>query len=514
MKHSIYVIGVDCGTSSTRAVLVDQSGQIAAETRKSYDSIHPGPGLVEQKASWWWDAFRESVSELMKTPPALNGEIRGIAITHQRITAVPVDAEMRPLRNAILWNDLRCGTQTREALGILGGEKIYKRTGYNPGIWTLYKVMWLRDNEPLIYEKTFKIMLVQDYIVHRLTGNLVTTSSSAVMTGALDVQNRESWAFDIIEGLKIRTDIWIEQVVKSGEIIGRVGRDAAEKTGLEAGLPVIAAAGDQPCGNLGAGIIKPGMAGINGGTSCTIEIFSEELRLCREAGFFVEISPMDGYYLENSIYSGGSALMNWLRNRIAAPGSNEIRMDWGDFYDMAKKAPAGNHGLMLVPYFSGASTPYWDLDARGVIFGLLTDHGIENFVRAIIEGLAYESRRQTEYMEKGTGNGRVKEVRMYGGSAKSALWNQIFSDIMNVKVVTTGTAETTALGAAICAAKGAGIYESFEEAVGKMVRIKDEFLPDGSRRKLYDELYERVYSKFYDRVHDLIHEATNIVRNI
>jgi len=216
--------------------------------------------------------------------------------------------------------------------------------------------------------------------------------------------------------------------------------------------------------------------------------------------YFIEISPTGDYLLEDSIWSGGSALMNWFKDNFAGEVvENEGQHLWNKLYNLATQAPPGNKGLMLIPYYSGASSPYRDLKARGVIFGFLLDHGKPHLVRAILEGLAFESRRKKEFMEKGSGV-PITRVRMYGGSAKSSIWNQIFADVLGVEVSTLKTAETTALGAAICAAKGGRVYPSFQEAVEAMVHVDKRFLPDPGKKELYDKLYSEVYSKFYDRV--------------
>lgn len=206
--------------------------------------------------------------------------------------------------------------------------------------------------------------------------------------------------------------------------------------------------------------------------------------------------------------------MNWFKNNFAREEVEEAEKEkkdlWDRLYNLVTQAPPGNNGLMLIPYYSGAASPYWDLGARGVIFGFLLDHGRPHLVRAILEGLAFESRRKKEFMEKGSGV-PITSVRMYGGSAKSSIWNQIFADILGVEVSTLKTPETTALGAAMCAAKGGRVYSSFQQAVEAMVCVDKRFLPDPEKSQLYDKLYSEVYSKFYDRVQDLIHTASSIV---
>ena len=507
------VIGVDVGTSATKAILFDEFGKIHAEGRSVYPSLHPHPGWVEQEAEWWWEAFKNAVGKLLKQASAPL-DIKGIAVTHQRISYVPVDRKMRALRPAILWNDIRCVSQNKKALDLMDGELIYRRTGYMPGLWTVYKVMWLKENEPEVYRDTFKILLVQDYLVYKLTGELLTTASSAVMTGCLDVKKKNQWADDVLEAFGVSPSLFLDRILNGGEIAGVIHRKAADETGLRMGLPVFAAAGDQPCGLLGTGAIQPHTTSINGGTSCTIETCCEDLHLEPPANYFVEISPTGTYLKENSIPSGGSSLMNWLRELFSeVKGDSGEETDWRSFYQMAKAAPTGNSGLMLIPFFSGANAPYWDLNARGIILGLLLDYGKPHFVRAVMEGLAYETRRILDVMKSGM-NTQISEVRMYGGSAKSDIWNQIFADVLGLEVRTLDTPETTALGAAICAARGLGIYSNFDSAVANMVRVEKEYFPDQAHHRIYNQLFNEVYSKFYDQVRGLVDNLSGITERL
>ncbi|MFQ5835980.1 MAG: FGGY-family carbohydrate kinase, partial [bacterium] len=419
-----------------------------------------------------------------------------------------------PVRNAILWNDIRCSRQNEWAREKIGAKKIYSRTGNFPSIWTVYKAMWLKENEPEIYRKTYKFLLVQDYLIYRLTGRLVTTSSSAIQTGCLDVTSPTRWAEDILDLFNIPVCLWVDEILPGGEVVGKITKKSSSLTGLPQGLPVVTTAGDQPCGTLGAGANQPGMLAINGGTSCSLEAYVKELKLDPYLNYFIEISPTGNYLLEDSIWSGGSALMSWFRDNFAGQeveSTQEQGKDvWDKLYNLAARVPPGNEGLTLIPYYSGAASPYWDLKARGVIFGFLLDHGKPHLVRAILEGLAFESRRKKEFMEVRSGV-PITKVRMYGGSARNDLWNQIFADILGVEVCTLKTPETTALGAAICAASGGKVYAGFQEAVKTMVHVDRVFLPDFGKKEIYNDLYSQVYSKFYDRVQDLIHTASEII---
>ena len=385
---------------------------------------------------------------------------------------------MRPLRRAILWNDTRCSLEANDADRLLSAQRIFERTGYPPSQWTLYKVLWLKRHEPKVYAATYKILLVQDFLIYELTGCLAVAQGSATMTGALDIAQPHRWATDIISGLGLREDIWIEKILPGATVAGTVHRRAAVETGLPEGLPVITGAGDQPCGLLGAGVVHSGQLGINGGTSCSAELLCGQLPHRRRPLYFIELSPSGQYIKENCIPSGGSALMNWYRSHFAAPqGTEQIPSelpDWPAVYGLASQAPSGNHGVMLVPYFQGANAPYWDQEARGVIVGLHIGFGKPHLVRAIIEGMAYETRRATELMTTGEGS-LVEEIRMYGGSARSEIWNQVFADVFNKPLAVPDTEEATAKGAAICASIACGMYTGFSEAVHGMVKIRASY---------------------------------------
>lgn len=508
-----YVLGVDSSTSATKVIAFDAMGRPVAEGSKGYPLYCENPGWVEQDAEDWWDAFKSGCRQVVSHSDIEVRDFVGIGITHQRFTFVPMDEAMNPLRKAILWNDIRCSKEAQFADRTVGKEHIFERTGYPPGQWTLYKVLWLKNNEPDLYEKIYKIVLVQDYLIYKLTGNIVTLQGAGTMTGALDIANPGRWAMDVIKALDIREDIWIDNILAGASIAGYITKEAAQETGLPEGLPVVTTAGDQPCGILGAGVTQPGELGINGGTSCTNELVSRGLPERKDVNYFIEISPSGDYIVENYIPSGGSALMNWYKNNFGFYESDRAEKEdksvWEIIYSQASKSPVGNRGMMVVPYFQGANGPYWDLNARGVIFGLHTEYGRSHFVRGLMEGCAYESRRQVELMEKGTAT-EVEEIKMYGGSARSDIWNQIFTDVMNRPLHVPETAEATALGAAISAAVGCGMFEDFKKTVDSMVSIRKTYKPIHQNVARYERFYREVYVRFYDAVQGFMHKIAEI----
>jgi len=508
-----YIIGSDAGTSSVRVLIFNEKGKVVSEGRKEYSLIRPNPGWVEQKAEWWWDAFYYSCKDAINKSKIDPSDIIAVSITHQRQSFVPLDKRLRPIRNAILWNDTRCSEEAEFAANKIGSDEIYSLTGCPPGTMTIYKTLWLKNNEPEIYNNTYKFLLVQDYLIYKLTGNITACSSSVSLAGALDINNITSYGELLFKELGLSVDKWPDKILPGGSIAGKVNEEAAILTGIIEGTPIITSGGDQPCGSLGVGMTRPGMLAVNGGTSCTAETMTIEPVISKNKNYFIEVGPLGGFLPESAIYAGVSALMKWYRNNFGSEEIEEAKIKnrniWETIYGKAEEAPIGNIGLILIPYQNGACGPYWDLRARGVMAGFLENHGKPHIIRAIIEGQAYETRKITEFMTEDTGI-PIKEIRMYGGSAVSDIWNQTFADCMGVKVATTDTVEATSLGAAICAAVGIGLYKDSQEAVNNMVRIDKEYLPDKANYETYSRYYNDVYKNFYDKIQENMHSASVI----
>ena len=515
----ICIIGADIGTTSLRVNLYGADGHHVAEGRVAHSAVHPRPGWAEMDADLWWTGFCDGCRQALAQSSNPTSSIAALSITHMRQTFVCVDTAMRPLRPAILWYDTRCAAQVEWAAQTIGRSHVYRRTGTPPTRRAIYKVMWLRDNEPEVFRKIHKVLFISDFLIHRLTGNLVTCPGVAATSGCLDVQQPTTWATDIIGACQMPEDIWIKDILPGGSVAGRVTTEAAQATGLPVGLPVVLAAGDQACGNLGGGVTTPGTLGINAGTSCALQLLASRLPMdvnasSDEITHFVDYSPNGAYIAENGITAGGAALLEWLRSGFAtdldAEAERQGRVVWDMIYDdMVMATPPGNLGLMLVPFLRGANGPYWDPRARGILVGLLTSHSRNHLARALVEGLAYEARRIANSLAAHTATG-ITGIHMYGGSSRSDVWNQTFADVLNSPVTTTETAEPVSLGAAICAGAGAGLYRDMAEAARMMVRIRRVYEPNPATAALYERLYCEVYQHLYQKIADLAHHLSVI----
>lgn len=500
-----YVIGIDSSTSSTKAILFDLKGKIVATGTCPHPVQRPHPGWSEQPAMWY-ECLTQALRQLFSQTATQPEDIAAIGITHQRHSFVPVDENMRPLRPAILWNDVRCGEELEILRKLVGAEVLYRTTGIPPGPWSLPKILWLKRHEPEVFAQTYKFLLVHDFLVYKLTGNLVTTESSASATGCLDIKARNRWAEAILDELDIPVDKFVDTIQPAGTLLGTVSKAAAQETGLPAGTPVIATAGDQVCGCLAAGLMEEHQVGVNSGTSLTFQTLCSGPAFDPERHYILEISPLEYYAPETVVFSGVSDLLQWYKNgfgKMEEQQANETGTPvWEIILQGAAAVEPGCEGLMLIPFFQGVQAPYWSNEARGLVFGLNTSHTRHHLVRAILEGLGYESRRQISLLESGSGND-IREILLYGGASRSQLWCKTLANITGRVVKVSPLAEATALGAAICAAWGVKLFPDLPTAVKEMGAAPQVFNPDSELTRFYSELYEKVYMPFYGRVADL-----------
>lgn len=494
-EKSSLVIGIDSSTTACKAIAWDANGRAVAEGRAAYPLLTPAPHWYEQDARQWWAGLCVALKELLaQIEPA---QVEALCITHQRETFVPVDSAGRPLRYAILWLDERSRAQVAHLEQTIGGERFHRLTGKplttNPA---LPKIVWLMQHEPEVVARTAKFLDAHAFLVHRLTGEFRTSLASADPLGFVDMQ-AHAWATDLIAEVGLRLDRFPD-LVEPGTVIGRVSGEAAAATGLPAGLPVVAGAGDGQCAGLGANAVAD-RASLNLGTAVVSGTFSPAYLTDR--AFRTLYAPIAGAYFLEAVIQSGTFIVSWFTEKFAD--------DLEALATAAAQVPPGSLGLLLVPYWSHAMTPYWDPLASGITIGWNGAHGREHFYRAILEGVAFEQRLLGEGMMAATGQ-PFREYVALGGGSRSDLWCQIVADVTGIPLTRAATSEATCLGAGILAATAAGWYPRPFEAAAAMSRTSDRFEPNAQTHLPYDRLYREVYRPLFPTLQPLLHRLANL----
>lgn len=502
------VIGVDSSTTACKAIAWDASGNAVAETRTTYATLSPEPNWYEQNAEDWWRALCIVLQELMlHVSPE---RVAALCIAMQRESFVPVDAQGKPFRNAILWVDGRSWQQVAELDRRIGNAYLHDLTGKGPGTTqSLPKFIWLQQHEPDVLRTAYKLLDTHAFLVLRLTGRWVTSLPCADPMGVVDMR-RGAWATDLLHKLDINPDLFVE-IAPPGSILGEVTAEAAEQTGLLAGTSIVAGCGDGQSAGLGVNITRPDRAYLNLGTAVVSGVHSENY--VADRAFRTLCSPIPGAYVPEGILNSGTFIVSWYVDKfgpnmegINLPVSAEEVLEAA-----ARKLPPGAQGLMLVPYWRGVMSPYWDPAASGITVGWTGAHGREHFYRAVLEGIAFEYRMTVEGMSRATGS-PLNEIILLGGGSRSELWCQIVADVTGKQVARAGTAEATNLGAGILAAAAAGWYSSIPAAADAMTHDGRRFEPNSASYTLYDRLYNEVYVELFPALQTYLDRLTELTQ--
>lgn len=502
------VIGIDSSTTACKAIAWDKQGRLVAEGRDSYPLLRPEPTWFEQDAEHWWRSLCVSIQELLTQIDA--SRVEAMCITHQRESFVPIDGQGRPIRHAMLWLDERTEAQLPFLDEKIGADKIHQISGKPLSMTpSLPKLVWLQQNEPEIISRAHKFLETHAFLVHRLTGHFRTSLACADPMGLVDMQ-RHTWSDDLLTPLGFRLDQFPE-LVPPGQIIGHLSETAAAATGLPAGLPLVAGAGDGQCAGLGANAIGQGRAYLNMGTAVVSGPFSTDYVVNR--AFRTMYAPIAGSYFLETVIRSGLLTVSWFVEKIATDlGGSWLPLSPEELLEAAAaKVPPGALGLLLVPYWTSVSTPYWDPTASGITVGWSTSHGKEHFYRAVLEGIAFEQRLAGEGVMAATGQ-PFSEYITLGGGSQSKLWCQIMADVTGLPIVRSTTTEATCLGAGILAATAAGWYPDVSQAAEAMTATADRFEPQPETQQFYDRLYREVYQPLFPTLQTLLTRLSQITR--
>jgi xylulokinase len=490
------LVGLDVGTNGARALAVDLTGTVLAVETAGYPLSTPRPGWTEQDPEKWWEA---SASVLRKLRAKTHHPFLGIGLTGQMHGSVFLDEANRVIRPAILWSDQRTALQCQAITEAVGEDRLLEIAG-NPALtgFQAPKVLWLRDQEPDAYARVKHLLLPKDYVRLRLTAEYATDASDASGTLLLDIRRRD-WSVAILNALDIPRQ-WLPRVYEGPDQTGVVTSSAALETGLDAGIPVAAGAGDNAAAAVGLGIVSSKAASVSIGTSGVV--FADSGSRIYTGGrlhSFCHAVP-DRYHMMGVTLAAGASLA-WWRDTVL-PGR-----DFGVLGALAAEAPPGAEGLIYVPYLSGERTPHLDPFARGGFIGLTARHSIAHMTRAVMEGVTYSLKDCLDLiLDTGLD---VNEIRATGGGARSELWRQLQADILGLPVYRTQVDEGPAYGAALLAGVAAQVFANTSDACS-VIRLRPEVSrPDDARKKLY-ERYHSVFKEFYVGAAPVMHELTDL----
>lgn len=490
------LVGLDVGTNGARAVAVDLDGRVLAVATAGYPLSTPRPGWTEQDPESWWEA---SVQALRRVRAAVQHRLLGIGLTGQMHGAVFLDRGNCVIRPALLWSDQRTASQCRAISEAVGEHRLLEIAG-NPALtgFQAPKVLWLRDEEPDAYAQVKHLLLPKDYVRLRLTGEYATDASDASGTLLLDLRRRD-WSAEILDGLNIPRE-WLPRVYEGPDPTGVVSAAAAMETGLNAGIPVAAGAGDNAAAAVGLGIVESTAVSVSLGTSGVV--FADSGSHIHTGGrlhSFCHAVP-DRYHLMGVTLAAGGSLA-WWRDAMFP------RLDFESLAALASEAPPGAEGLIFVPYLSGERTPHLDPFARGGFIGLTSRHSGAHMTRAVMEGVAYSLKDCLDLVvDAGV---LAHEIRTTGGGARSKIWRQLQADIFSLPVYRAVVDEGPAYGAALLGGVAAHVFAGTSEACS-LIRLRPEVChPDKGRRGLYEH-YHSVFKDFYRGAASVMHDLAEL----
>lgn len=493
------LMGLDIGTTALKAALFDTKGTLLAVTTQEYQLLTPQVNYVEEDGQVYWSAFRDAVAALKTKRPLSQEDEIALAISAQGETLFFLDEQGELLRRAIVWMDNRAMDEAQALKERFGDETCYAVTGqvsFEP-CWPASKILWVRNHEPEVFAKTAKFLLIEDYFIYRLTGKFATEGSLVCSSTYWDIIRKSYWP-EMLEFLGIKEE-QLPLVLESGEVVGPILPSVAAELGLVEHVTVCTGALDQVSGAIGAGNVREGMFSETIGAALAIcapvsrPVFDPNRRMP------LHYFAVPDTYMIHTFTNGGMTL-RWFRDKFCPIELEAQGLGLDDAYNLISKQaaqiPAGSDGLVMLPHLAGSNAPDVNAKAKGVWFGFTLQHTRAHFMRAVMESLGYIVRRNIDSLaDMGI---QVKEIRSLGGGSKSAVWNQIKSDICQISLETVNSVEAASLGAAILAGKAVGVFADISAAVSSMVQVKARTQPDPERKAVYDQGYAMYQKLFAD----------------
>jgi ribulokinase len=500
-----YVLGIDAGTESIRTGIYDEKGNCISFGISENTNIHRHPGWGEQSIDQWDSSMLESIKRAFEGSPVRPEQIEGVGIDGTSCTVVHLDREGKPLRDAIMWMDIRSSNEADEIASC--GDSALKYVGHGKvsAEWFPCKNLWVKRHEPEIYKQAATIFEHTDWMAYWLTGEITANINTVSIR----------WFYNINEGgfprslyEKIGLDDIFEKlpdrIVKLGEVVGGISSSVAALTGLKEGTPVAGGGADAYMGVIGVNALKPGkLALITGSSQLHIGMTESELHAPGIFGTFPSAIVPGMEVVEAGQISTGSIIKWFTTNFLNCEIKDEAERRGVSVYEIldeqAALLPPGSEGLVVLEHWQGNRTPWVDANSRGVIRGLTLRHTPAHIFRAIMEGVVYGTAVILKKMEEG--GVYIDEIITCGGATQSDLWMQIHADVTGKKITIPAEQQAVSLGSAIAATVGAGIYEDLGQAADQMVKINKVIEPIAEHHEAYKE-YVHQYEATYEHLKD------------
>ncbi|CAM3959204.1 xylulokinase [Mesobacillus thioparans] len=484
-----YVIGVDLGTSAVKILLVNQNGEVCKEVSKSYPLIIEKSGYSEQNPEEWVEKTTEGLAELLGQFDGDASEIEGISFSGQMHGLVLLDENHQVLRNAILWNDTRTTKQCEEIYSVVGKERLLEVTK-NPALegFTLPKILWVKENEPQVFERASTFVLPKDYLRYRITGEIQMDYSDAAGTLMLNVAERQ-WSHEILDAFGLSPE-FCPPLVESHQFVGNISPELKKATGLAEGTKVFAGGADNACGAIGSGILSEGKSLCSIGTSGVVLSYEErnDLDFAGKVHYFNH-GEENAYYTMGVTLAAGYSL-SWFKDTFAK------QEEFDQFLAGVDEVPAGSNGLLFTPYIVGERTPHADSAIRGSFIGIDASHERKHFARAVLEGITFSLNESIEIFR--SSGKMIDSIISIGGGAKNETWLQMQADIFNAKIEKLASEQGPGMGAAMLAAYGSGWFSSLKDCAKAFIQVSKTYEPIPENVEQYKKLfsiYQNVYTQ-------------------
>lgn len=496
-----YILAHDLGTSGNKATLFSDAGKLIQSEVQGYPAHYFNDTWVEQDADDWWKAVCTSSRRLIDSSGICAEEIGAISFSGQMMGCLCVDAKGRPLRPSIIWADQRAQKQSAQIEAHISQWDFYHIVGHrNTASYGVQKLMWIKENEPEVYEQTYKVLNAKDYIVFKLTGQFLTEPSDANSMGCFDL-NKGGWSEELIQyaGIDGRK---LPDIRKSTHVAGGVTEEAARQTGLAAGTPVVLGGGDGCVANIGCGSIAPGKTYCCMGTSAWITTTSEKPIFDEKMRTVTWAHVIPGLYAPNGTmqYAGGA--YNWIKENICLKECYDAKVNGTSPYEYMNRqiegSPAGANGVIFLPYLLGERAPRWNPDAKGAWIGIKPENTRGDILRSVLEGVTMNLGICLDILRTQVD---IDEILVIGGGAKGDVWRQMMADIYHAKIsVPDLLEEAGSMGAAVIGGVGTGMFKDFQ-AIDKFISIRKTQEPDIAAAEAYKpvkELFDACYFALED----------------